>query len=325
MELPAPLLSGIIAGATAVGGAIAWLLRQPGSILREQREVIDRERAERRAAEQVAKECRERLQVAEREVAKLRRRQEDFRQAADVLVSDDVESRRFWNGFHDGIAVTSQRDGGTIIFVNLYLCRLLGYSRDEMLSMDWTAVIHPQDLRRAQRAEAGAHDHAVVGFVARYKRHDSAGGGWRRLRWDCKRYDEDGLSVCRITDEGLVFDPLRVLVAEDDPQLRMALQADLEVGGMTVVATAATGEHAVAQALALRPDVVLMDLSMPGIGGAEAARRIASSWPEASIVVLTGSTEAEPLPGVATLTKPVDRETLLAALARATRKGQENQ
>lgn len=314
MELPAAALGGLAALAAAIGGGFAWFFRQPTQILKDQRDTIDRQRAELKLAEAERDGLERRVLDAEREVAKLRRRVEDFREAADALVSDDAESRRFWNGFHDGIAVSSKRDGGTIIWVNLYLCRLLGYSRDELLAMGWLGLIHPDDERRARRAEASAHDGSVVGFVARYRRHASAGGGWRRLRWDCIRYTERGLSVCRLTDEGVMYDPLRVLVAEDDPQLRMALQSELELAGMTVVAAVATGEQAVDQALSLCPDVVLMDLAMPGIGGVEAAKRIAATCPTARVVVLTG-TDAAALPGVLTLTKPVNRETLLAALA----------
>ncbi len=81
---------------------------------------------------------------------------------------------------------------------------------------------------------------------------------------------------------------IRVLIAEDHPVVRKGL-VDL-VGGaadIEVVGAAGDGEEAVALALELEPDVVLMDLSMPGMGGVEATRAVLAERPGVRVVALT--------------------------------------
>jgi len=86
--------------------------------------------------------------------------------------------------------------------------------------------------------------------------------------------------------------PVRVLVADDHPVFRDGLAMLLgSVGGIDVVATAANGEQAVALAREHRPDVVVMDVQMPGLNGIEATRRLAAEAPEIGVVVLTMSEE----------------------------------
>lgn len=81
---------------------------------------------------------------------------------------------------------------------------------------------------------------------------------------------------------------IRILLADDHPIVRDGLAAVIEdQPDMTVVAQAATGDVAAALALQLRPDVVLMDLRMPGMGGVDAIRALRAQWPQARVVVLT--------------------------------------
>jgi DNA-binding NarL/FixJ family response regulator len=81
---------------------------------------------------------------------------------------------------------------------------------------------------------------------------------------------------------------ITVVVADDHPVVREGLAALLlSVDDMTVVAQAATGSEAVRVALQYRPDVVVMDIHMPGTDGVEAARQITASGPQTRILVLT--------------------------------------
>jgi DNA-binding NarL/FixJ family response regulator len=83
---------------------------------------------------------------------------------------------------------------------------------------------------------------------------------------------------------------IRVLIADDHRLFSEALEAILTADGrVDVVGHAADGAEAVKLALALEPDVVLMDISMPVMDGLQATRQIRKQQPQASILVLTGS------------------------------------
>lgn len=82
---------------------------------------------------------------------------------------------------------------------------------------------------------------------------------------------------------------LRVVVADDHPVFREGLASALEDRGIEVVATATSGDQAVAAVASHRPAVVLMDLTMPGMGGLEATRVIVADHPKTAVLVLTMS------------------------------------
>jgi DNA-binding NarL/FixJ family response regulator len=82
---------------------------------------------------------------------------------------------------------------------------------------------------------------------------------------------------------------MRVLIADDHPLFRDGLRSLLEARGIDVVGEAKNGREAVEQSKRLRPDVVLMDLNMPGLGGLDATRLISAEQTNVKVVVLTAS------------------------------------
>jgi DNA-binding NarL/FixJ family response regulator len=81
---------------------------------------------------------------------------------------------------------------------------------------------------------------------------------------------------------------LRVLIADDHPVFRDGMRAMLETtADVEVVGEATTGPEAVELAKQLRPDVILMDVQMPGLNGIEATRRIVASQPAMRILMIT--------------------------------------
>ena len=81
---------------------------------------------------------------------------------------------------------------------------------------------------------------------------------------------------------------VRVLIADDHPVVRSGIKGMLEPDpGFEVVGQAASGQEAVALSLREHPDVVLMDLQMPGLDGAAATAQIKAQRPETQVVVLT--------------------------------------
>ncbi len=89
-------------------------------------------------------------------------------------------------------------------------------------------------------------------------------------------------------------DTIKVLLVDDHAVVRSGLSAFLMAfEDLELIAEASSGEQAVALCNRFRPDVVLMDLKMPGIGGAEATRRIRENWPNIQVVALTSFKERE--------------------------------
>lgn len=87
---------------------------------------------------------------------------------------------------------------------------------------------------------------------------------------------------------------IRVMVVDDHAMVRAGLEQLLDgVADMSVVASAADGSSAIDMIAQAHPDVVLMDLSMPGIDGIEATRRIVAEHPAARVVILTSFSDRE--------------------------------
>lgn len=121
---------------------------------------------------------------------------------------------------------------------------------------------------------------------------------------------------------------IRVVIVDDHDLIRTALRALLSSeSGIDVCGDASGGDAGAALVLQLRPDVVLMDLAMPGVGGIEAIRRIVMDWPRARVVVLTGFAEPALVHDALTagargyVLKDADPRTVVSAVREAARGG----
>jgi DNA-binding NarL/FixJ family response regulator len=87
--------------------------------------------------------------------------------------------------------------------------------------------------------------------------------------------------------------PVRVIVADDDPLARKMIKEALQRAGIVVIAEAQNGRQAVDLARHYHPDVVLMDVIMPGLDGIAATRRIVQENPQQVVVILTTADDDE--------------------------------
>ncbi len=121
---------------------------------------------------------------------------------------------------------------------------------------------------------------------------------------------------------------LRILIAEDESVTALGLEQDLRSLGHTVVGVAGDGVTAISMARALGPDLVLLDVKMPHLGGLEAAARIHEERP-VPIVLVTAYSDADTVSAAASLpifhylVKPVSAAQLSAAIAVAEVRHQE--
>jgi DNA-binding NarL/FixJ family response regulator len=85
---------------------------------------------------------------------------------------------------------------------------------------------------------------------------------------------------------------IRILIADDYPAIRKCVRSTLEEHSrFEVCGEVEDGAEAIEEALRLKPDVIVLDVSMPVLGGFEAARKIKASLPETAIVILSSSTD----------------------------------
>jgi DNA-binding NarL/FixJ family response regulator len=117
---------------------------------------------------------------------------------------------------------------------------------------------------------------------------------------------------------------ISVLLVDDHPLVRTGMASLIQgTADLSVAGVAAGGEEAVQQAVQLRPDVVLMDLSMPGVDGIEATRRVLASCPDSRIVMLTSFHDQERVAlaleagAIGFLLKDSDPADLLSAIRSA--------
>jgi DNA-binding NarL/FixJ family response regulator len=117
---------------------------------------------------------------------------------------------------------------------------------------------------------------------------------------------------------------IRVLIADDHPLMRKGLTDILNgVDGIEVVGSAEDGAAAVALAYAVKPDIVLMDISMPGMDGIEATEKLVEMDSAARVVMLTSYSEREKITqalaagAVSYLTKDAPPEAVIRAIRSA--------
>ena len=116
------------------------------------------------------------------------------------------------------------------------------------------------------------------------------------------------------------------MLVDDHPMVRSAIRQALEAPGVEVVAEASSAEEAIRLAPSIRPDVLLLDIDLPGLSGIEAVRELAPRLPDTRIVMLTASTDHRDLLDAVRygaggyLTKDLTGDALLRAI-RGLRKG----
>jgi DNA-binding NarL/FixJ family response regulator len=120
--------------------------------------------------------------------------------------------------------------------------------------------------------------------------------------------------------------PMRVLLVDDHSLVRSAIRQALEAPDIVVVGEARTAEEALEMAPRLRPDLLLLDIDLPGMSGIEAVRELAPRLPDTRVVMLTVSTDRRDLleavrhGAAGYLTKDLTGDALLRAV-RGLRRG----
>ncbi|MEI7743590.1 MAG: response regulator transcription factor [Chloroflexota bacterium] len=121
--------------------------------------------------------------------------------------------------------------------------------------------------------------------------------------------------------------PLRVMIVDDHPLVRAAVGRAIEGDAFTVVAEASTAEQALVTAPTVAPDILLVDIALPGMSGLQLVRELAPRMPSTAIVVLTTSTADRDVADAIRhgargyLTKDISPEALVRSLS-ATQSGE---
>ena len=116
-------------------------------------------------------------------------------------------------------------------------------------------------------------------------------------------------------------EPIKILLVDDHPLMLMGIRSMLEgKDGIRVVGTAPEGEKALKMSAELRPDVMMLDIIMPGMDGIELARRMRAEMPDVALLVLSSDTSIATLETLLNigidgfLPKTSDEDTMLAAI-----------
>jgi two-component system, chemotaxis family, chemotaxis protein CheY len=116
---------------------------------------------------------------------------------------------------------------------------------------------------------------------------------------------------------------LQVLIIEDNQVIRMTLRAMLRQAGYQVAGEARDGESGMQMVRQLRPDVVCLDIQLPGIDGVQVLRQLRDEFPALAVVIVSGYTDRDTVGRVvaagadAVVVKPFSEARLVAAIDKA--------
>jgi CheY-like chemotaxis protein len=131
--------------------------------------------------------------------------------------------------------------------------------------------------------------------------------------------EESEASEANSDDAVSAVNAASILVIDDDPDVRAFIAETLEDAGYRV-RQAADGPQGLAQAVAERPDLAVIDFIMPGMSGAEVARHLLDRWPKQPILFVSGYSETDAIRGVAPQAQLLAKPFRSDALGQAVRK-----
>jgi PAS domain S-box-containing protein len=218
------------------------------------------------------------------------------------IVAVDVTERLQAEGFSSTVmsqvadGVYAQDPDGLLTYMNRAASRMLGWSEDELRGRRVHDVVH---FQRADGTRVAAEDCALLreGADRRLERADEVftrkDGSVFPVAYSSVPLQVgsriDGMSVVfrDVSDPSSSTNLIRVLIADSDQASSAELIAMLtRHEGLDVVGIATDAEAAVREAVRLRPDVVLVDLLIPDVGGAATALRVTAEAPASSVILL---------------------------------------